>query len=832
MKPTTTTTMWSRSDFEDGYESFKTGSSSTSSSGWVPGCDSSWQGNSSAPGNSNHGRRHSTASDSGDTGIGTSCSDSVEDHSSSSTTPLSFHPLTQHRSTQGAGSGGPIPTAHVMPSPSPSSSGSVKLSVPTSPGSASPWSSSFQLIMPTSSSPLDGQQSLDMKDPRPVRRWSSLTRLSAGAEKSSGRGSGSWINPDPHGSLDRVLLCGHRQEPLGGSNMDHYLPSSSSSSYLSHGLLLRSPGADPRYRCNLSGKMVGTRHGTDSARSSALSSPLKPSSLSLSHSTSLESGLASGAGNISGLTLPGQRGLLLGHQAVAGSPIQPAVRTEMWLSEQMEHRPGSEFGRTGLELAGGVGRTGGTGAEVCGGGVPSSWHQEHQQKERLRQEGDFNQVLSGTSLSVNTLVKIKEGLLRQRELEIDRQKQQILQLHARIRENELRAQQVLQSQRGRSDDPYILKTKESPYNGATVGSSPGQLSDRLACESGELGRKLVAAELEVLHLNEFLKQNTQKYTEDIKKLEEKMKTRDRYISSLKKKCQRESEQNQEKQQRIETLEKYLADLPALDEVQSQAQQLVEVQQKAKDLEEKVSQLENSLEEGRVQLKEKDKLIETQAKREKELVATVHSLHQKVEQCLEDGVRLPMLDLKQLEVENAQLLEQREHSTKLMDQQKRQIEKLTQELGVKERTLQKERSCNQQLQSQLLERERDLATLSGTLQQNQKQLEEEVLMCPVSQAQMPEAGCLLKEMSLCLLDLKALCSILSQRAQGKEPNLALLLGIKSMSISGEENDNVVMVEDELRSNLLEVGQLRRDIDELRKTISDRYAQDMGDNCVTQ
>lgn len=52
-----------------------------------------------------------------------------------------------------------------------------------------------------------------------------------------------------------------------------------------------------------------------------------------------------------------------------------------------------------------------------------------------------------------------------------------------------------------------------------------------------------------------------------------IKTRDRYISSLKKKCQRESEQNREKQQRIETLEKYLSDLPTLDEVQAQAQQV-------------------------------------------------------------------------------------------------------------------------------------------------------------------------------------------------------------------------------------------------------------------
>lgn len=45
----------------------------------------------------------------------------------------------------------------------------------------------------------------------------------------------------------------------------------------------------------------------------------------------------------------------------------------------------------------------------------------------------------------------------------------------------------------------------------------------MCCENGELGRKLAAAELEVIHLSEFLKQNTQKYTEDIKKLEEKVR---------------------------------------------------------------------------------------------------------------------------------------------------------------------------------------------------------------------------------------------------------------------------------------------------------------------
>ena len=41
-----------------------------------------------------------------------------------------------------------------------------------------------------------------------------------------------------------------------------------------------------------------------------------------------------------------------------------------------------------------------------------------------------------------------------------------------------------------------------------------------------------------------------------------------------------------------------------------------------------------------------------------------SLQAKVEQCLEDGVRLPMMDLKQLEAENSRLVEQQEQNSKV------------------------------------------------------------------------------------------------------------------------------------------------------------------------
>lgn len=56
-------------------------------------------------------------------------------------------------------------------------------------------------------------------------------------------------------------------------------------------------------------------------------------------------------------------------------------------------------------------------------------------------------------------------------------------------------------------------------------------------------------------------------------------------------------------------------------------------------------------------------------------------------------------------------------------------------------------------------------------------------------------------------------------------------LPAMGCSAEESEKPLM-EDGLRVKLLEVCQLRKDIDELRTVISDRYAQDMGENCVTQ
>ncbi|XP_018426573.1 PREDICTED: centrosomal protein of 85 kDa, partial [Nanorana parkeri] len=90
--------------------------------------------------------------------------------------------------------------------------------------------------------------------------------------------------------------------------------------------------------------------------------------------------------------------------------------------------------------------------------------------------------------------------------------------------------------------------------------------------------------------------------------------------------------------------------------------------------------------------------------------------------------------------------------------------------------------------------------------------------------------LYKEMNRCQKDLRSVCTLLSQRMQGSDPNLSMLLGVNSTSIveDQEEPSDLVSLERYVNG----IKQLKKDIEDLRTTISDRYAQDMGDNCITQ
>nr|XP_017535505.2 centrosomal protein of 85 kDa-like isoform X1 [Manis javanica] len=774
------------------------------SSAWLPGNESLWQAT-TVPSNhrNNHIRRHSIASDSGDTGIGTSCSDSVEDHSTSSGI-LSFKPSRSLVT---------LPTAHVMPS---NSSASVSKHRESLISGGSKWSSSLMQTLGNHSR-VEQDSSLDMKDFQPLRKWSSLSKLTALDNYSEG-----------------VII--HTEESRSGLEKTGRGKALTSQ--------LRTVGPSCLEMLKLEDKEINKK------RSSTLDCKYKFESCSKEAFRASSFTLRRQTSDMTHSALPESKPirtssdafeptkyLMLGQQAVGGVPIQPSVRTQMWLTEQLRTNP--------LESRA---------PEDSQSSAP--W--QHQQIEEFQQESEIPmQVLTGSSHQSyspsgyqdfskwESVLKIKEGLLRQKEIVIDRQKQQITHLHERIRDNELRAQHAMLGHYVTCEDSYVARLQPQYENT----SLQTEFSDQSVSHSQQedLEQKLASTEKEVLQLNQFLKQRLSQFSEEKKKLEEKLKTRDRYISSLKKKCQKESEQNKEKQRRIETLEKYLADLPTLDDVQSQSLKLQVLEEKNKNLQETLIDTEEKLEEMKKQCQEKEAQLICKKKKEKELVTTVQSLQQKVEKCLEDGIRLPMLDAKQLQNENDNLREQNENANKIIDSQQNEIDRMILEIQSMQGKLSKEKLTTQNMMEELEKKERNLQKLRKTLLDNQGQTEETCSLLDQGQEadqsrqqtvlskwplfDFSVIDQLFKEMSYCLLDLKALCSILNQRAQGKEPNLSLLLGIRSMNCSAEETENDQNPET-LTKKLSDVCQLRRDIDELRTTISDRYAQDMGDNCITQ
>ncbi|XP_029306798.1 centrosomal protein of 85 kDa isoform X2 [Cottoperca gobio] len=505
-------------------------------------------------------------------------------------------------------------------------------------------------------------------------------------------------------------------------------------------------------------------------------------------------------------------------------------------------------------------------------GELSSWQQQQQQQqhkqqlESLRLQVEQMQLLSAGggqypslySTTVHSdsgkwdaLVKASESLLKEKELIIERQKQHMTQLEQRLRESELQVHGALLGRGSSYGDMCMLRLQEAQRENAFLRAQFSERSDCVVLEKAEAERRLGSVEAETRRLTDSLKETCERHVEEMKKQEERIRSRDKHINNLKKKCQKESELKRENQQRIETLERYLADLPTLEDYQSQNKQLVEAEQQAAQLQEKVQDLEACLETTCSQLREKDAQLEDQKRRERDLLTTITDMQQRVQQGLEDGARLPSVDMEKLRGENNTMREEQQRLKKVIEKQHRMMEQLGSQIQALEVQISQEESSSQALREDVLAKEQNVVELHTAMKelaaQNQELMEQNLTlqeqMSDPDQRSTNQASCTLQpagarltqrlhaEIASCLSDLRSLCSILTQRAQGQDPNLSLLLGLTSPPPVTQQDENWMNPE-VLQKKLVEAQQLRRDVEGLRNVILDRYAQDMGENCVTQ
>uniref|UniRef100_A0A4X1VPS0 Centrosomal protein 85 n=2 Tax=Sus scrofa TaxID=9823 RepID=A0A4X1VPS0_PIG len=658
--------------------------------------------------------RCSSVADSGDTAIGTSCSDLAEDFCSSSSSP-SFQPIKSHVT---------IPTAHVMPS-----------TLGTSPA--------------TPNSPAG---------PSPKLPLSGLAE-SVGMTRNGDLGA---MKRSPGLSRDFMYLCGAAGEngveqswfPAVGHEREEEvrkfdIPNMEST--LNQSAMMETLYSDPHYRVYFHNPRTDTNKELYKVLPEAKKAP------------------GSGAVCERNGPHPSSSGVLpLGLQPAPG--LSKPLPSQVWQPNPDPWHPRERS----CELS------------TC-----------RQQLELIRLQMEQMQLQNGAichhpaafAPSLPTLdpaqwisiLNSNEHLLKEKELLIDKQRKHISQLEQKVRESELQVHSAL------------------------------------------LGRPPPFGDVCLLRLQ--------------------VKGRDKHINNLKKKCQKESEQNREKQQRIETLERYLADLPTLEDHQKQSQQLKDSELKSTELQERVTELESLLEETQAAYREKEVQLESLKQREAEFSPARHSLQNK--QCVEETIgEDPAQQGEGSKVEMESWQKECDSLRKIVEKQQQKIDQLHSQVQSLEQEVAQEEGTSQALKEEAQKRETALQQLRTAVKelsvQNQDLIEKNLTLqehlrqaqpgSPSSSDTAQLAFELHQELASCLQDLQAVCSIVTQRAQGHDPNLSLLLGIHSAQHPGIQLD--LQKPDVIRRKLEEVQQLRRDIEDLRTTMSDRYAQDMGENCVTQ
>lgn len=122
-------------------------------------------------------------------------------------------------------------------------------------------------------------------------------------------------------------------------------------------------------------------------------------------------------------------------------------------------------------------------------------------------------------------------------------------------------------------------------------------------------------------------------------------------------------------------------------------------------------------------------------------------------------------------------------------------------------------------------EQEVARLSQEVAVLSEQLHEAELSQPSTEA--VSARNLLHGCQGAITDLSGVVQVCLTRSRGGEPNMQQLLGLNS-SFSAPNPEDSSTFEDKL----VELQQIQSEIEYLRTTVADMYAEEVGNNCGTQ
>lgn len=342
----------------------------------------------------------------------------------------------------------------------------------------------------------------------------------------------------------------------------------------------------------------------------------------------------------------------------------------------------------------------------------------------------------------------------------------------------------------------------------------------------------------------------------VNELELCLRQKDKSIAECKKKNKSLLEKVEKYKRRVESLERYLGDLPTLEESRSLKQTMDNILLDRQNLAADLERITQKYADISLVLEEKDTFLSAESENNAQLKAEIDKLSKKVgdlERLQEDLEPTERIELQEKTQELLRLQRENEDAAKLLTVADKRIDTLSKQhsrdITKLEERIEQEENASETLKNELNNKQQASSKLQAALtklaSQNQQLMKEKMTLLEQLRRLEQERSMskdtsrviskLYNETQVAVRDLEAVAHVFLQTAKGDDPNLSALLGVRQSSIGINDVDDDDLTEQSVEvvnHRLADLRKLRCDIDELRSTLSNKYAESIGQNCATQ
>ncbi|XP_076076468.1 centrosomal protein of 85 kDa-like isoform X1 [Mytilus galloprovincialis] len=443
-----------------------------------------------------------------------------------------------------------------------------------------------------------------------------------------------------------------------------------------------------------------------------------------------------------------------------------------------------------------------------------------------------------------------DAIINEKDMMIDKLKLRMMSLEEDNNKYEARLKRALISDVSGEEDA-IRKITDLDIENASLKAEMAQMKAKKNAELDDLERKLGAAE----HENEHLKSAIRTRVPGNDAIEKQISQLTNEREEWKGKFLDLRESHQQMKGRLDQLQDYLRDIPTMEETAANLQELNNLREETKFQKQQLEQLQEKLFNNKKLLSQRDLKIEELQNQMDHLSGKMNGISSELDRIKSDGegavLQRCQEEIVRLKEDNQRLAIDFEKAKKLLETSHRKVRhmevKLQNEQKQSKGRVQQEEETVMALREESRQKDDQTMKMRRALKElgckNQDLMEQNLIIreqlkhleyLSTDETQKLQRR-FTQEMGLCFSELQSLVNICMQRAEGQDPNMSMLLGVRPPT-NEQELDTPVSSDEKqtLRHWLSKLRDLRSEVEKLRGMISNKYAEDMGDNlnCATQ